>query len=135
MRRFLLKLVRRHRLERDIEAELGLHRELSAARGDAAALGNTTLLAEESRDLWRFTFLENLWRDIVYGARGLRRSPALVFAAVLSLALGIGANATIFSVATEFLLSETSVRDAGSLVYVRLAGNSHIDAERFDIVR
>ncbi len=116
MRRLLLKLVRRHRLERDIAAELAHH------RSQGGPLGNATLLAEQARDLWRFTFLENLWRDVVYGARGLARSPAVVFGAVLSLALGIGANATVVSVVKELLFSKPSVRDEASLARVDLNG-------------
>src|SRR5262249_637630 len=76
-------------------------------------------------DLWRFNFAENLWRDLAYAARSLRRSPGLVFSALLSLGLGIGVNAAMFSIAVEFLLSEPSVTGASSIVSVRLAGNSH----------
>ncbi|MGH9648780.1 MAG: ADOP family duplicated permease, partial [Bryobacteraceae bacterium] len=135
MRRFFLKLFRRHRLEQDLQAELALHRELSNARSGSIPLGNVTYIAEESRDLWRFNFLENLWRDAVYGSRGLRHRPTLLITAVLSLALGIGANTAIFSLAVEFLLSEPSVKDAGSLVYVRLGGNSHAQAKVLESVR
>src|ERR1041385_5307024 len=135
MRRFFRKLLRRTRLERDLESELALHRELSAARGNPIPLGNVTRIAEESRDLWRFNFMENLWRDVVYAARGLRRSRALVFTAVLSLTLGIGANTAIFSLAVEFLLSQPSVRDPASLVSVHVGGNSHAQIEVLDFVR
>ncbi len=135
MRRFFRKLSRRYRLEEDLESELALHRELSAARGNPIPLGNVTQIAEESRDLWRFNFIENLWRDLIYATRGLRRSRTLLFTAVLSLALGIGANATIFSLAVEFLFSEPSVKDAGSLVYARLGGNSHAQSNVLEFVR
>jgi hypothetical protein len=67
MRRFFRKLFRRHRLEQDLQAELALHRELSATHPGSIPLGNTTRIAKESRDLWRFNFIENLWRDVVYG--------------------------------------------------------------------
>src|ERR1035438_10381941 len=83
----------------------------------------------------RFVFLENLWRDIVYAARGLRRSPALVFTALLSLALGVGVNTTIFSLGMEFLFSEPSVRDASSVVAIRLGGNSHSSEKALNSVR
>jgi putative ABC transport system permease protein len=131
--RFFRKLARRRRLEKDLAAELALHRELAA--GNPIPLGNLSRIAEESRELWRFSFVENLGRDAVYGARGLRRSPTLVCTALLSLALGIGANATIFSLAVEFLLSHPSVKDARSLVYARLGGNSHATPEVVEFVR
>ena len=50
-------------------------------------LGNAVRITEDALDLWRFTFVENLWRDVVYGARGLLRSRALVASAILSLGL------------------------------------------------
>jgi putative ABC transport system permease protein len=135
MRRFLLKLLRRHQLQRDLEAELDFHRDMAAAHGNPVPLGNRAILKEEALDLWRFGLFENLWRDVVYGARGLRRSPALVFSVLLSLALGIGANTAMFSLAVEFLFSEPSVSDAGSLVSERVGGNSHSKEKVIDLIR
>jgi predicted permease len=135
MRRFFLKLFRRHRLEHDLQAELALHRELCGKHTGSIPLGNATRIAEESRDLWRFNFIENLWRDVVYGARGLRHSPTLLITAVLSLALGIGANTAIFSLAVEFLFSEPSVKDASSLVYLRVGGNTHSSIRVLEFIR
>ena len=112
-------------MHREIEAELAFHREMAARHGNPIPLGNTAVLAEHGYALWRFNFLENLWRDLAHAARGLRRSPWLVIAALVSLGLGVGVNATMFSLGSEFLFSRPSVRDAASLVYVRLAGNSH----------
>ncbi len=124
MRNLFFQLTRRRSLERDLEAELAFHREMAAAGGNPVPLGNAASILEQSRDFWRFTFFENLWRDLVYGARGLRRNSTLVAAAVLSLALGIGANAAIFSLAVEFLFSKPSVSDPASVVSIRLGGNS-----------
>ena len=135
MPRFLRKLVRRRRLEQDLEAELALHRELSQTHDNPIPLGNLTRIAEGCRDQWRFQFIENFWRDAVYAACGLRRSPTLLVTAVLSLALGIGANAIMFSLAVELLLSQPSVKDAGSLAYARLAGNSHAQRNVLEFVR
>ena len=135
MRRLLLKLRRRRRLHADLEAELAFHREMAAANDRPAALGNTTRAVEASLDLWRFTALENLWRDVVYGVRGLRRSPALVASAVLSLGLGIGVNTAMFSLGVEFLLSEPSVNDPASIVEVRLGGNSVASRRVFESVQ
>jgi hypothetical protein len=96
MRRFLLKLVRRRRLHEDLEAELAFHEEMSRAHANPISVGNLSRITEESLDLWRFSRLENLWRDIVYGTRNLARSRALVVSALLSFGLGIGVNAVIF---------------------------------------
>ncbi|MGA3079704.1 MAG: hypothetical protein ABSG56_39270, partial [Bryobacteraceae bacterium] len=135
MRRIFLRLLRRRSMERDIEAELAFHRDMAAAHGNPIPMGNTTVVQEQARDLWRFTFIENLWRDVVYGARSLRRSPALVVTALLSLGLGIGVNTGIFSMAVEFLLSEPSVTDARSVVSIRMGGNSHSKKEVVEFVR
>ncbi len=125
MRRFFRKLLRRPGMHQDIEAELAFHREMSGEYGNPIPLGNTAVLAEHGYDLWRFRFVENLWRDLVYAARGLRRSPMLVAAALLSLGLGIGVNAAMFSLGVEFLFSEPSVHDASSLLSLRVGANSH----------
>jgi len=135
MRRFFLKLFRRSRMHRDMQAELAFHREMAASHGNAIPLGNTAVLGEHGYDLWRFNFFENLWRDLVYAARGLRRSPVLVLTALLSLGLGIGVNAAMFSLGVEFLLSEPSVRDGASLVSIELGGNSHSPVKVGDFLR
>lgn len=126
MPRFFLKFFRRRTLYRDLEAELQFHEEMSAARGNPIPLRRVSGIQEESADLWRFVFWEQLWRDVVYGIRGMRKNRPLVFGAAISLTLGIGANLALFSLAVEFLLSEPSVRDARSLVSVRLSGNQQL---------
>jgi len=126
IRRLFLKLFRRRRLQQDLEAELAFHREMSAAAGNPIPFGNAGVIKEQAFDLWRFNAVENLWRDLVYAGCALRKSPAFVVTALLSLALGIGVNTAMFSLAVEFLLSDPSVRDAKSLVYVRQGGNSHV---------
>jgi len=134
IRRLLLKLRRRRRLHEDLEAELAFHREMAAANDRPAALGNTTRAVEASLDLWRFTALENLWRDVVYACRGLVRTPSLVASAMLSLGLGIGVNTAMFSLGVEFLLSQPSVHDPASVVEVRLGGNSVAPQKVFDVL-
>jgi len=85
--------------------------------------------------LWRFNVAENLWRDLLFDVRTLRKSPGFVLAALLSLGLGTGVNAAIFSIAVEILLSQPSVRDANSVVYVQQGGNSHMEAVLLDPLR
>ena len=135
MRRFVLKLFRRRRFERDMAEEMAFHREMAQAGGNAVPFGNQAVIAEQARDVWRFTWIENFWRDVVYGARSLLRQPALLLSAVASLALGIGANATIFSLGMELLLSRPSVTDPATLVYVRDRGNSHSERDTLAALR
>jgi putative ABC transport system permease protein len=135
MRRFFLKLLRRRRLQQDLETELAFHRDMSSSAQNPIPLGNSSSIKEQALDLWRFNFLENLWRDTIYSIRGLRRSPALVASALLSLGLGIGVNTAIFSLGVEFLFSEPSVRDGRSLVSVRIGGNSHATTQVVDFLR
>ena len=135
MRRLFLKFFRRRRLEQDLETELAFHRAMSGEHQNPITLGNAGVIKEQALDLWRFNFIENLWRDLVYAARGLCRSRALVISALLSLGLGIGINTAMFSLAVEFLFSEPSARDAGSLVSIRLGGNSNSPEEAIDFLR
>src|SRR6266478_6236819 len=132
MRGLWLKLWRRRRMQQDLDAELAFHREMASDSGNPLPVGP---IREEAYDQWRFVFVENLWRDVVYAARGLRRNPALVATALLSLALGIGVNTTMFSLGVEFLFSEPSVKDASSIVSVQLAGNSHSPEKALDFLR
>ncbi len=135
MRRFLLKLWHRRRLQKDLDAELAFHREMSERHRNEITLGNITSIREQAFDLWRFNFLENLWRDLLYAARGLWRSPVLLVSALLSLGLGIGVNAAMFSLGLELLFSQPSVRHANSLVAIRLAGSSNAPMEAIEFLR
>ena len=135
IRRLLLKVLRRRRLEEELKAELTFHQEMAAAGKNSSAFGNRAAILEQGLDLWRFNHTENLWRDFVYALRTLRKSPGFVAAAILSLSLGIGLNTAIFSLAVEFLLSQPSVRDAKSLVYVRQGGNSHVLPQTIEDLR
>ncbi|HLK68833.1 MAG TPA: ABC transporter permease [Bryobacteraceae bacterium] len=123
----LRALIHRHQLDQDLADELNFHREmLEQAHGPATGarrFGNQTLLTETSRDLLSFRWLEMLWRDLRYGARSLRRAPVMTGAAILSLALGIGAATTIYSLIDTLLLHAISARDPQRVV--RFSGLSY----------
>jgi predicted permease len=80
--------------------------------------GSVTLAEQDSREVWRWPSLENLLIDIRYGLRLLRRSPGFTAAALLTLALGIGANAAVFGLLETTLLGPLPFRDPQNLIHV-----------------
>jgi predicted permease len=99
------------------ERQAGGLPEDQARRAARRDLGNVTLLQEETRTLWTWTLLEQLAQDLKYAGRTMRKSPLFTATAALSLAIGIGANTTVFTVANALLLRPPAgVVEPGRLV-------------------
>src|ERR1700677_4655760 len=131
-------VVQRNRLEAEMEAELACHLDaltadliraghspIEAARQARIALGAAMVHKEGMRaslGLW----WDEFWADLRYGARILRKSPGFTAIAASSLALAIGANTTIFSVAKRLLLDRLDVPRADELRLLHWVGDKHV---------
>jgi len=129
--RRLWTLLRRRRFEADLAEEMAFHREMTrrdleasgvppadARRAASRALGSVALAADRARDVWRPRWLQGIGHDLRLAVRTLRLAPVVSAAAMLSLALGIGANAAIFSLLDSLLLRALPVPRPERLVAV-----------------
>ncbi len=131
---FLLRmkaLFRKRRMDSDMADELAFHqamlREKLLRQGVAPAdvetvarrrFGGAGKWHERLRELWQFRRVENLMRDVSYSMRVLRKSPGFTIVAILTLALGVGANTTVFSVINGLLLRPLPVPASNQLVVI-----------------
>jgi predicted permease len=122
--------------QRDLDEEVRRHLEMAAKermeRGEEKSeaeraarreFGNVGLVKETTRDVWGWRWIEDFFEDARYGVRTLSKNPAFTTIAVLTLALGIGANTAIFSLIDAALLRSLPVRSADQLVLVKWHAN------------
>ena len=146
--RRLTYLPSRSRFDQELDAELQFHIETRAEelvqtgmlRPAAVAqarreFGSSARMREETRAAWQFRWLEDLAADLRYAARAFRRNPGFALTATACLALGIGANITIFSIADEVLFSQPSVRDPETLVRLEIGGGSNASLREYRFIR
>lgn len=128
---------RRRRMERELEKELRYHidrrkddllrsglSDSDARRQVALEFGGVLQVQEDVRDAWVWRWLSNGQRDLLYAGRLLRRSPVFAATALLSIALGIGASAAVFSLIDQVLLRPLPVSEPDRLVYFKWQGST-----------
>ena len=123
------RLFWRRRLFGELSEEIQAHLEekiaelvadgMSRKEATAAArraFGNVTLTEEDSRNVWRWPSVEELLADVRYGLRALRHNPMFTAVALLTIAIGIGANTAVFSVVNSVLLKPLNYPNSEQLV-------------------
>lgn len=127
----LRALAKPKQLDRDLEDEVAFHLAMREQKNRVAGLapeearyaarrqfGNTAHVKEKSRQMWTFASIETLWQDLRFGLRMLTKDPGFTAVAVLTLALGVGANTAIFSIVNGLMLRPLPINDPQQVTYL-----------------
>lgn len=138
----------RRQMDADLAEEMRLHLELkteteidsgaTAKDAEAAAkrqFGNAVRLREKSRDAWGWGWLDSVGQDLRYGWRNLVAARGFTLTAIVSLALGIGANTAVFSIVNAIMLRALPVQDPQNLVKVHLGQNGSVTNPLWEEIR
>jgi predicted permease len=132
----LRALFKRSQIESELDEELRLHIDRlvetyvtagmarhEAERRAQLEFGGLDQIKEEYRDALGVRLLDDLWRDACYAVRTLRRSPGFAATAIISIALGVGANTVVFSVVNALVLKPLPISDPDRVVFVQRVGS------------
>src|SRR5580704_4136760 len=113
----------RKQLDRDLEDELQFHLDMQARAGAGERearrqFGNLARVRESCRERWTLASLELWWQDARYCARTLRLNPGFTATAIAVLALGIGVNATVFTLANAVMFKNQPFAGSEKILYV-----------------